>query len=100
MKHEFIWKSTTELSKQISVGVSNGLLNFCCFIAIGALVAWVFFGITGLGMDSTDKSPWHRSDLDLHIDALTGCQYLSHGGSLTPRLDSDGNILCFSLEGR
>lgn len=46
-----------------------------------------------VGWDSTDGES--RSGLGLHIDNLTGCQYLSspHGG-LVPRFGNDGVHLC------
>lgn len=43
--------------------------------------------------DSTDTKT-ARSGMKLYTDALTGCQYLSAGGGLTPRIDSDGEPVC------
>lgn len=43
--------------------------------------------------DSTDTKT-ERSGMALYTDALTGCQYLSAGGGLTPRIDSDGEPVC------
>lgn len=46
-----------------------------------------------VGFDSTDGES--RSGLGLYTDAMTGCQYLSSGGSgITPRLDRDGRHIC------
>lgn len=52
------------------------------------IASWAF----GLGKDTTDP-PNGRSGMGLHVDAQTGCQYLSRGG-LTPRLDRDGKHIC------
>lgn len=64
---------------------------------------WVFVAIfLGVGLagvfiggdrDSTDTKTT-RSGMELYTDALTGCQYLSAGGGITPRLDSDNMIVC------
>jgi len=43
--------------------------------------------------DSTD-APGQHSGLTIHTDHLTGCQYLSGGGSMTPRLSKDGRPIC------
>ncbi len=45
--------------------------------------------------DSTD-SPDRRSGMTLHTDYLTGCQYLSRNGGITPRLNIDGTVMCNS----
>ena len=46
-----------------------------------------------LDRDSTDGE--RRSGVVLRIDAMTGCHYLeSSKGSLTPRLDSQGQNVC------
>jgi hypothetical protein len=39
--------------------------------------------------DDTDP-PHGISGLDLHQDNATGCQYISHGQSLSPRIAADG----------
>lgn len=50
-------------------------------------------------VDSTDESRWGRSGLRLHVDALTGCHYLSTMfGGPTPRLDSEGKQICIGVE--
>ena len=41
---------------------------------------------------SNDKSEC-GGDMRLHTDAQTGCQYLSKGNGLTPRLDREGKHL-------
>ena len=35
-----------------------------------------------------------RSGMTIHRDQLTGCEYLSRFGGVTPRLDSDGKQIC------
>lgn len=50
--------------------------------------------LDGSPRDDTD-SPGSRSGLRLHVDARTGCHYLSrHGSGLAPRLQADGRQLC------
>lgn len=55
-------------------------------------ITWII-SISPLGRDSTDGD--ERSNMELHTDNLTGCQYLSvpHGG-LYPRLNIDGKPMC------
>ena len=58
------------------------------------LVVWVKWFAP---YDDTDP-PGERSGLVLYIDHLTGCQYVKagsiFGGSLTPRIDRQGNPIC------
>lgn len=50
-------------------------------------------------VDSTDYNFFHRSNMSLHIDNMTGCHYLSGwSGVLTPRLDADGQHICTGQE--
>ncbi|EHA5581971.1 hypothetical protein V3J41_002222 [Salmonella enterica] len=65
------------------------------FVLVWA-VSWVLFE-TGVTRDSTDgNSP---SNLRLYTDALTGCQYLSNGNGLTPRMDTQGYQVCGDKSG-
>lgn len=48
--------------------------------------------------DSTDSNST-RSGLDLHVDAKTGCHYLSTArGGITPRYDRNGTHICTGPE--
>ena len=62
------------------------------------IIFWLlvaFALIQSLKLDSTDKDLFHRSDLKLHIDAQTGCHYLTTWtGQITPRLDKNGKQVC------
>lgn len=65
-----------------------------------SVVAWMFFLIYagmlifGLGKDDTDSVD-RRSNMKPHVDARTGCQYLSvAGGGITPRLNAQGEHIC------
>lgn len=50
-------------------------------------------------VNSTDDSRRKGSGLWLHVDALTGCHYLStFFGGPTPRLDAEGNHVCTGRE--
>ncbi len=44
--------------------------------------------------DATDLDWRHRSGLRVYTDHGTGCQYISEGGSLSPRLRADGSRVC------
>lgn len=57
------------------------------------LVVTLYGVFVGADKNSTDRKD-ERSGMELYTDALTGCQYLSAGGGLTPRIDSDGEPVC------
>ena len=76
-------------------GIKRGLedffkpLMFHIFIAIIILTAWSWF-IGAYDKDSTDSED-KRSGMSLHVDNLTGCEYLSTAqGGIHPRLSADG----------
>lgn len=48
--------------------------------------------------DNSDASDGTPSGMNVYTDHLTGCQYLGHGNSLTPRLHSDGTMVCIGPE--
>lgn len=65
------------------------------WLAVWALVMYwmvVLIGKFPIQRDDTDPGQWgERSGLVLRTDSLTGCQYISGGGSgITPRLTADG----------
>lgn len=66
-----------------------------CLFTYGAVT---LFAYKHSPMDDTDP-PDGRSGMNLHTDAMTGCQYLSRG-SLTPRLDADGKHICNRKESK
>ena len=65
---------------------------FLKWIGIGAIVWVVAYPVLFRPpYDSTDNPP-ERSQMRLHTDAATGCQYLSaRSGGITPRLSPEGN---------
>ena len=66
----------------------------CVLIVIG------FYVLNPVPYDDTDDPITNtRSGLRLYVDNLTGCEYLGTLlGSLTPRLDGDGEHLgCYSI---
>ena len=81
-------------------------MNFLnCTITIGTLLKFILFWtllwwiISFITLDSTDRDILHKSDLKLHIDNYTGCHYLStRKGYLIPRLDKDGKQVCSGYE--
>lgn len=62
------------------------------YMLVGAAMMGWAIDYFRIGYDSTDGE--ERSGLGLHTDAMTGCQYLSRSGGLTPRLDAKGNHIC------
>jgi hypothetical protein len=64
--------------------------TFGVLAAIGALSMLEMFTSS---TDNSDTSRWNRSGMGVHIDALTGCQYLTSNG-ITPRLGADGKQIC------
>lgn len=67
------------------------------FIFWVLLIAW---GIVSNKVDTSDYNFWHRSNMRIHVDNLTGCHYLStgHFGGLVPRLDEYGDQVCTGYE--
>lgn len=56
-------------------------------------IVLLFFLIGGVKRDDSDGEK--RSGMIVYTDALTGCQYVGTIlGSITPRLDKDGKIVC------
>lgn len=59
-----------------------------------ALALTLMLGGDWTARDDTDSHE-KRSGMRPHVDALTGCQYLSTpGGGITPRLDAQGRHMC------
>lgn len=66
---------------------------------VGAIVLASLLVLPG-PVDDTDASALQRSGLSLYIDARTGCQYLSTGRGLTPRLNENGKQICEKKGGK
>ena len=75
------------------VFILSCVFGFIILVAVVALIAYLVDKYDT--RDDTDKPfPAKKSELILHIDARTGCHYLStENGGLTPRLDRQGNHL-------
>lgn len=93
------------MSKAIATGVRDALVATVFLFALSAgIVSWCGEAIEARWpdalrqRDSTDGAT--RSGMRPHVDAATGCEYLSApGGGITPRLDSDGRHMgCRGLE--
>ncbi len=66
-------------------------MSFTAFLVLAAIV---FVAITHW-TQRDDSDGVKRSGMIVYTDALTGCQYLGTiMGSITPRLDKDGKIVC------
>jgi hypothetical protein len=72
------------------------LLPAVPILVVAAAVAAVFYVlIPPVPLRDDTDPPEGVSGMDLHIDARTGCHYLSRrSGGLTPRLQADGTHLC------
>lgn len=58
-----------------------------------AMLVVLAIGYAATKDDSTDGA--ERSNMRLHTDAMTGCQYLSAmGGGITPRMGANGKQIC------
>lgn len=82
--------------QELKKAVSDGIIHAAAILAIVFLVSLL------LGewldqyapYDSTDNPP-NRSGMEIHVDHLTGCEYLEGGlGGLTPRLNRNGKPMC------
>ncbi len=82
MKRPEFWKGF-----HAAMGVVFAL---CLWGALTLVVERVFFTSA---FDDTDGNG-ERSGMMPLIDHKTGCQYLSRGSDLTPRLDRDGKPMC------
>lgn len=65
-------------------------LFFVLLIVAAMNLAWRYLPI---GRDDTDGIT--RSGVSIHVDNLTGCEYLGGpNGGVTPRLDAAGKHIC------
>ena len=76
--------------------------------ALGAMMAVSLVWLVGIGIGAIGAATWdrwrptaatdagwrHRSGLKLYTDHGTGCQYVSTGGDIIPRLGRDGQPVC------
>ena len=64
------------------------------------LLTLIIVGIASCVGVSIEVKPKEQSAAELKIstDAETGCQYLHHGSSITPRLDRSGRQVCFGAK--
>jgi hypothetical protein len=64
------------------------------FAAFVAAIGVMVIGLMQPGRDDSDTVN-RRSGMDVHRDALTGCEYLSRQfGGLVPRMGADGKQVC------
>lgn len=82
-------------SKSAAKVIERGILGAVKWVAgvYSAVILGTALILYAMGGDSTDGA--QRSNMKLHTDAMTGCQYLSvSGGGITPRLGLDGKQIC------
>jgi len=81
-----------EIGRSFAKGVVSVVGEMVVVFVVFLFAMRLIMGLTGIGVDSTDKSKWQRSGVELITDAKTGLQYLkTAGGGITPRLDANGN---------
>lgn len=74
-----------EVYEKIKSDLAVFVLILCCI-----QVAWWYLPI---GRDNSDGQI--RSGMRVHVDNLTGCEYLSvPSGGITPRVDASGKQIC------
>lgn len=84
---EFVKATTNTVLKTI---IGKAFTIVLVWLVFSTLIALAFNPV-----DNSDVDRWNRSEMRIHTDALTGCQYLStRQGSITPRLHSDGVQVC------
>lgn len=70
-----------------------GVWAFVCLLIFTCISLSVNWLKGNFDRDSTDGV--ERSGMKIHIDAQTGCQYLSvKGGGVTPRINPNGQPIC------
>ncbi len=67
------------------------ITQLCIYFVLGSVILAILTALP-VYRDETDGDWPHRSNLQLRIDAETGCDYLeSSSGHLIPRYDKAGN---------
>ncbi len=80
-----------DIELMLSSAIYKAQINVIKYLAASFVIGLIIVAIFGhfSDKDSTD-SPTTRSGMELHIDNLTGCHYLSRKGGITPRLSVSG----------
>lgn len=90
MNEDKLFKLITGALSEALCRSGSVLLNRVAWFALLVVIATMLISISPFGRDSTDGKD--RSNLALHVDNLTGCNYLStKNGGLIIRSDKDGN---------
>ena len=73
--------------------VYNRIKRDLCYLILICFAFQITWTLLKIGRDDSDGRK--RSGVSIHVDALTGCEYLGgKKGGLTPRLDSMGVQIC------
>lgn len=88
-------KKTTEIiALAISAGIKDAGASLKKFLLIQVVIGMAFyFAVAAISgrFDEDDTDGKKRSNMELHTDNKTGCQYLSGiRGGLTPRISTNG----------
>jgi len=80
---------------KIEISIYKDLKRFSLWMLglffVFALISKLVIDVLPINRDDTDGEWPNRSGLKVYTDALTGCQYLSNGSTLTNRMDIDGS---------
>ena len=86
--------SEDDIKNIIRDGIYEAARNIIRKIGFYFVIGWIIISVLAwwrgdFDKDSTDGI--ERSNMMLHVDALTGCNYLStKGGGITPRISASG----------
>ncbi len=78
----------------IEEGILKAFYRFAIIVGFIVSISYILNYIP-IMKDDTDPK-WGRSGMAIKVDHLTGCEYLSGVGGLTPRLDVEGSQICRS----
>lgn len=74
------------------------LQGAACAIALSLIFVGCITVLGWTGARNTTDPENGRSGLAVFTDALTGCQYVSAGGGLFPRLGREGRPMCKAMQ--
>ena len=79
-----------DIEKKLAKGVEKGIWRVLTMFAVAYFAIVIYGKYSNYKRDDTDSTEY-RSNLKLHTDYGTGCQYLSAlRGGVTPRIDNTG----------
>lgn len=80
-----------DIGYHFSYGSVRCIAEVVLLSALVIFILAIIWGFYGIGVDDSDESAWHRSNLTIYTDAKTGVQYVGTKHGLTVRIDQAGN---------